>query len=72
MFYYRVYVCYGGQDGKTVCFKSDKDLGDDEDAIVEEAIALGKMDASDDEFVRTAEQTDEEDYDSMGGDVEWA
>ena len=50
MFYYHVYVCYGGQDGKTVCFKSDKDLGDDEDAIVEEAIALGKMDAAEDEY----------------------
>jgi hypothetical protein len=39
---------------------------------VEEAIALGKMDASDDEFVQTAEQIDAEDYDDMGGDTEWA
>lgn len=69
--YYHIYISYGGQDGKTVFFKSEKDLYN-EDAIVDEAIALGKMDEQDDKFVQDAEQTDENDYNAAGGDAEWS
>jgi hypothetical protein len=37
-YYYKIYVCYGGQKGGTYIFKSNKDLGDNEDAIVEESL----------------------------------
>ena len=70
MFYYHVYICYGGQNGKSIFFKSPKDLHD-EDAIFDEAVALGRIDPDEGEFVQTAEQTSQEDYEASGGDKEW-
>jgi hypothetical protein len=57
--YYKIYVCYGGQEGHTVFFESTKDLND-EDAIVAEALALGKLAPDDEQFVANAEQTVED------------
>jgi hypothetical protein len=62
MHYYKVYVCYGGQEGGTYVFESEKDL-QDEDEIVDEAIASGNLPEKDDKYVQTAEQIDKDEYD---------
>ena len=70
MFYYHIYVNFGGQNknGYSLWFKSTNDLGD-EDAIIDAAVSQELfVDAGDDEWVETAEQTDEEDYRQATGE----
>jgi len=70
MFYYHIYINFGGQNknGYSLWFKSDNDLDDDEDAIIDEAQSQELfVNEDDDKWVETAEQIDEEDYQQATG-----
>jgi hypothetical protein len=64
MHYYKVYCAYGGTEGMTYVFSSEKDL-QDEDEIVDEAIANHGMPGDDEQYVQTAEQIDKDEYDQL-------
>lgn len=65
MHYYKLYINFGGtnKNGYGVKFQSEKDMNDEED-IIAEAIETNNLSSEDEEWVETAEQIDEENFNS--------